>query len=90
MSNLTKRKNLLVGSHQIKIDRKIAEGGYADIYRVTDGSKTPFALKRMFVETNADVLSRESNNNIAKAYFSELDILQEVQGCDNIVKLIDH
>lgn len=26
----------MIGSHKIKIDRKVAEGGYADIYRVID------------------------------------------------------
>ena len=59
LSNLKKKKELLIGSHKIKIDRKVAEGGYADIYRVidvTNGSmfaSTAYALKRMFIETEA-------------------------------------
>jgi hypothetical protein len=69
LSNLKKRKELLIGSHKIKIDRKIAEGGYADIYRVTDvtnGSMfhdVPYALKRMFIETDAKEIKETSNQN---------------------------
>ena len=29
-----KKKSILIGKHMIKIEKKIAEGGYADIYRV--------------------------------------------------------
>ena len=66
LSNLKKKKELLIGTHSVKIDRKIAEGGYADIYRVLDcnaGSlknssffsriaEEPYALKRMFIDQN--------------------------------------
>jgi len=42
----------------VKIDRKIAEGGFADIFRVNDTStfsqNMTFALKRMFIPANSD------------------------------------
>lgn len=34
LSKLKARKSMLIGSHMIKIEKKIAQGGYADIYRV--------------------------------------------------------
>ena len=67
LSNLKKWKELLIGSHKIKIDRKIADGGYADIYRVTDVSNgsVPYALKRMFVETESQKIENAKDNSIA-------------------------
>ena len=34
VKQLKKKKSILIGKHMIKIEKKIAEGGYADIYRV--------------------------------------------------------
>ena len=63
LMELKKKSELTIGNHKVKIDRKIAEGGYADIYRVLDASgpqsffsnapKQVFALKRQFIETDS-------------------------------------
>lgn len=34
MKKLKASKSILIGHHMVKIERKIAQGGYADIYRV--------------------------------------------------------
>lgn len=60
LSKLKKRKELQIGDHRVKVDSKIAEGGYADIFKVSDAQKNgpfslintqsqEFALKRMFI-----------------------------------------
>jgi hypothetical protein len=36
LSKLKKRKELQIGDHRVKVERKIAEGGYADIFKVSD------------------------------------------------------
>ena len=36
LKKLKEKKEIKIGNHIIKIDRKIAEGGYADVYRVYD------------------------------------------------------
>ena len=36
ISNLKKGAKLNVGNHSVKIDSKIAEGGYGSIYKVID------------------------------------------------------
>jgi hypothetical protein len=36
LTKLKEKKEIKIGNHMIKIDRKIAEGGYADVYRVND------------------------------------------------------
>ena len=40
LSKLGNKKTLSIGTHRVKIDRKIAEGGYADIYRVIEVGTT--------------------------------------------------
>ena len=100
LSKLKKKRELQIGAHRVKIDRKIAEGGYADIYRVTDCNagnlknsaffskmaEVPYALKRMFIEAESlDCV----DSCIHKAYNSELQLLKTIQG-ENIIKLIDH
>ena len=40
LSKLSNKKTLTIGTHKVKIDRKIAEGGYADIYRVVEVGMT--------------------------------------------------
>jgi hypothetical protein len=53
ISNLKNKKMIKVGNHKVMIDRKIAEGGFADIFRVNDNSAfadhMPYALKRMYI-----------------------------------------
>ena len=66
LSKLKKRKELQIGDHRVKIESKIAEGGYADIFKVSDAERNgPFslintqsqeyALKRMFIAGREDV-----------------------------------
>lgn len=53
ISNLKKQVQITVGNYRVKVDRKIAEGGFADIFRVNNASTfsegEPYALKRMFI-----------------------------------------
>ena len=60
LSKLKKRKELQIGEHRVKVEKKIAEGGYADIFKVSDAQRNgafslintqsqEYALKRMFV-----------------------------------------
>ena len=45
LSKLKKRKELQIGDHRVKVESKIAEGGYADIFKVSDAeSNGPFSL----------------------------------------------
>jgi len=61
LSKLKGRKETAIGSHRVQIDRKIAEGGYADIYKAVDCKPTNsstqgpkiYALKRMFIESES-------------------------------------
>lgn len=74
LSKLSNKKTLTIGTHKVKIDRKIAEGGYADIYRVVEVGMTinnnqfygyqqnqVFALKRMFISSNDKVVIRDAS-----------------------------
>ena len=54
LSQLKKKKELQIGSYKVKIDRKIAEGGYADIYRVIDASGNSSFFSN-------DIFSNDSN-----------------------------
>lgn len=53
ISKLKNKKVIKIGNYNVKIDRKIAEGGFADIFRVVDCSSfsdnVPYAVKRMYV-----------------------------------------
>ena len=66
LSKLKHTKEIVIGRHRVKIDQKIAEGGYADIYRVTDCNKQSksrvYALKRMFIQSNKAPVVAESLN----------------------------
>lgn len=100
---LKKKRELTIGVHKVKIDRKIAEGGYADIYRVIDASgsqsffsnapKSVFALKRQFIETNSqqiDFTNTVSKNSVEQAYICEINSLKNVKESQNVIKLVDH
>ena len=54
--NLIDDQIINIGRHSIQIVRKIAEGGYSDIYEVLPGEKSKFtkkyALKRMYLSSN--------------------------------------
>ena len=60
LSKLKQRKQIQIGDHNVVIESKIAEGGYADVFRVAEAKKTgdfsllnteskEYALKRMFI-----------------------------------------
>ena len=79
---------LQVGNYRVKIDRKIAEGGFADIFRVNDTStfseNMPFALKRMYIPAK-----KEQSVHIRRAFEQEIKVLNLVKDCLNVIKLID-
>ena len=76
---------LKIGSHSVRIDRKLAEGGFADIFRVNDCStfsqNMPYALKRMYIPA-------ENGSLVRQAYEQEINILQSIIDCPNIIKII--
>lgn len=105
LSNLKNKKKITVGSHAIKIERKIAEGGYADIFMASDcATRQVYALKRMFIPGigNAGKLSRDSkididflaveNNQISvvrRAFECEVEVFRRFPDSDNLLKLVD-
>ena len=54
LSKLKVKREIVVGNHRVQIEKKLAEGGYADIYKVADcnlkSKDRSYALKRMFIE----------------------------------------
>ena len=74
----------------------MAEGGYADIFRVTTEAKTlsllnneeqEYALKRMFIPSESS-----KNGNAAavrKAFECEVRVLSSLPHCDNLIGMVD-
>ena len=64
LSKLKVKKEIVIGTHRVQIEKKIAEGGYADIYKVIDcnlkNKEHSYALKRMFIEgaNNSPLISQ--------------------------------
>ena len=89
LSQLKGSKTLTIGNYRVKIDRKIAEGGFADIFRVNDTStfsdNMPYALKRMFISDK----SKESALAVRQAFNQELEILQQFKTSHNLLKMVD-
>ncbi|CAJ0959412.1 unnamed protein product, partial [Mesorhabditis belari] len=68
-------------SHTVVIDRKLAEGGFAIVYLVTDKKNRNFALKRQFI--NDDPRQVEACKR-------ECQIISSLRGHKNIVEYVDH
>ena len=95
LSNLKNKKIIQVGNYKVKIDRKIAEGGFADIFRVNDVSTfselEPYALKRMFIHKAQDYATNGGDQDpIRLAYDKEINILNNFAECKNMIKLQDN
>jgi hypothetical protein len=70
-SKLKNNKEVKVGNHTVLIEKKIAEGGYADIFRAHD-SNNVYALKRMFVPRGNGV-----STNLNQILASNEDIIRK-------------
>ena len=77
----------MVGSHKVIIEKKIAEGGYADIFKVRSTeliqqeSKPAYALKRMFLQpgsvtTSLNQISASNEDIVRKSFLNEVKVLQ--------------
>jgi len=96
LSNLKNKKVITIGDKTLKIDRKIAEGGFADIFRVNDQAKfsdsMPYALKRMWVakpeRKKGNLLEDASEvDSVRTAFNQEVKILKKFPDCPNLVKM---
>lgn len=95
ISNLKNKKTVVIGNHKVKIDRKIAEGGFADIFRVIDCSafndNMPYALKRMYVgRAQSSQLEKGQRHPVEQAFDQEISILSQFKDCPNIIQMIDN
>lgn len=82
-SALPQGTKLIVGSHEVEIDRFIGEGGFAHVYTVSAAPPIPghdvACLKRVQVPTKAYL-------NLLRA---EVDAMQRLKGSSNIVQYFD-
>ncbi|KXS11910.1 kinase-like protein [Gonapodya prolifera JEL478] len=76
---LTQNSILRVGSTDVRIDRHLAEGGFAHVYVVSTGESTRTVLKRM-------IIPDEERLNEAKM---EITVLKRLNGHKNIVSFYD-
>uniref|UniRef100_A0A915A593 non-specific serine/threonine protein kinase n=1 Tax=Parascaris univalens TaxID=6257 RepID=A0A915A593_PARUN len=67
--------------HTVNIERKLAEGGFAIVYLVSDKSNRQFALKRQFISDDLRQL---------EACKRECRIVSCLAGHKNIVEYVDH
>ncbi|GMS95188.1 hypothetical protein PENTCL1PPCAC_17363, partial [Pristionchus entomophagus] len=72
---------LRLEKHVVTIEKKLAEGGFAIVYLVSDQKNRQFALKRQFV--NDDTQQVDSCKR-------ECLILSSLRGHKNIVQYVDH
>ncbi|CAB3401739.1 unnamed protein product [Caenorhabditis bovis] len=79
--NSFKGQTLKLTNSQVTIEKKLAEGGFAIVYLVTDRKNRKFALKRQFVFDNQKQL---------EACIRECKIVNELRGHKNIVEYVDH
>ena len=78
------------------VESKIAEGGYADIFRVSSQTKAlslinneeqEYALKRMFISSASS--KNENAAAVRKAFECEVRILSSLPPCDNLIGMVD-
>ncbi|CAJ0584794.1 unnamed protein product, partial [Mesorhabditis spiculigera] len=72
---------LHVHNHNVVVDKKLAEGGFAIVYLVVDKKNRQFALKRQFI--NDDLKQVEACRR-------ESQIISSLRGHKNIVEYVDH
>eukprot|EP00192_Tetraselmis_astigmatica_P009036 CAMPEP_0117662788 /NCGR_PEP_ID=MMETSP0804-20121206/8237_1 /TAXON_ID=1074897 /ORGANISM="Tetraselmis astigmatica, Strain CCMP880" /LENGTH=680 /DNA_ID=CAMNT_0005469705 /DNA_START=314 /DNA_END=2356 /DNA_ORIENTATION=- len=71
-------QQLQVGPYELKVESKLAEGGYATIYRVRDTAKGLFALKQIRVQGNSEALEEVK---------VEARVMQLLRGHPHVLKL---
>uniref|UniRef100_A0A1I7XDI5 non-specific serine/threonine protein kinase n=1 Tax=Heterorhabditis bacteriophora TaxID=37862 RepID=A0A1I7XDI5_HETBA len=72
---------LKLGKTSVTIDRKLAEGGFAIVYLVTDKQNRQYALKRQFINEDSKQVD---------ACRREYQIVSSLKGHKNIVCYADH
>lgn len=73
-------KQISIGPYRVKVEAKLADGGYASIFRVREVEKgTVFALKQQRVQGNPEAL---------EAVKIEARIMHQLRGHPNILKLL--